>query len=569
MLRHSAIVVALTAGALACRHPARTAPIGAVPSGWRTFADGYLEETFRARPAFAVRLGRHELDGEIDDLSPEGRLREAARLRDARARALAFDAAALDADDRYERALLLAHLRAELFWLERARAPWRNCMSTAQIFDPGVYVVRPYAPLEQRAKALARYARNLPRATEQLRALLERPLPRPHAETCAGVYAGLADFLEKDAPAAFAGVRDPAASAELAAALTPAVQAVRELAAWFEEQIPSATGSFALGARTFEEMVRDTEGVDRGLDALEAMARGDLEANLAALRDACASFAPGADVPACVARESARKPADGPVARARAQLPMLKRFLEEHALVSIPGPEEARVAETPRYERFNLAFLRRPGPYDPGGLPAFYYVTPPDPAWSPEERQAYLPAESRLLFISVHEVWPGHFLQWQHLIRARWPIAKALQSYAFVEGWAHYAEQLMWEAGYGGGDPEVRIGQLLDALLRDVRFLSAIGLHAKGMTIEESERLFRELAFQDPGNARQQARRGAFDPGYLNYTLGKLLILELREEFTASRGGRSAWREFHDRLLGLGAPPVPIARAMLLGTPLP
>ena len=348
-------------------------------------------------------------------------------------------------------------------------------------------------------------------------------------------------------------MRDAAVSTELAAALAPAVRAARDLATWFEAQIPSATGSFALGAPMFEEMVRDTEGVDRSIDELEAMARWDLEANLAALRDACASFAPGDDLAACVARESARKPAEGPVARARAQLPALRRFLEERALVSIPGPEEARVAETPRYERYNLAFLRRPGPYRRSGRAAGNLLR--DAAGSlvvaGGTAGIYYPAESRLLFVSVHEVWPGHFLQWQHLIRARWPIAKVLQSYAFVEGWAHYAEQLMWEAGYGGGDPEVHLGQLLDALLRDVRFLSTIGLHAKGMTVEESERLFRELAFQDPGNARQQARRATFDPAYLNYTLGKLLILELREEYTASRGGRAAWREFHDRLLAL------------------
>ena len=116
------------------------------------------------------------------------------------------------------------------------------------------------------------------------------------------------------------------------------------------------------------------------------------------------------------------------------------------------------------------------------------------------------------------------------------------------------------------GDSETHIGQLLNALIRNVRFLSAIGLHTQGMTLETSEKMFRELAFRDQGKARQQAARGTFDPAYLNYTMGKLMIRKLRDEWTATRGGRSAWQSFHDRFLSYGAPPIPLVRkAMLVG----
>jgi hypothetical protein len=515
-----------------------------------------------------VQLGRHEFDGQIADLSAEGWAREVERLHKSRERALAIDVASLSKDDRYERALLLSDVANDLFWIERARGPWRNCMSTFSRVDPGVYVLRPYAALDERARALARYARNLPRAIAQIRGVLERPLPLPHANTCAEVYDGLAEFLAKDAPAAFTAVHDGAIGAELAAALGPASAAAREFAAWFRGQADTATGSFALGALMLEEMVRSTEGMNFDVETLQAMARRDLDANLAALREACASFAPGNDLSACVASANAHQPPSGPIARATEQLVHLRSRVQEAGLVTIPGPEEALVVETPAYARWNAAWLDTPGPFD-RGVPAFYYVTPPDPSWSPEERQAYVLSEANLLLVSIHEVWPGHFLQWQHQIRARWPLARAVQSYAFVEGWGHYAEQLMWQVIAGGAEPELHVGQIQEALLRDVRFLSAVGLHAKGMTVEESARLFRELAFQDPATARQQARRGTFDPAYLNYTLGKLLIVELREAYTRTRGGRQAWHEFHDRLLGLGAPPLPIARAMLLGEPLP
>ena len=138
--------------------------------------------------------------------------------------------------------------------------------------------------------------------------------------------------------------------------------------------------------------------------------------------------------------------------------------------------------------------------------------------------------------------------------------------YAFAEGWAHYTEEMLWEAGLGNGDPVTHIGQLSNALLRNGRFLSTIGLHTQGMTLEESERLFREQAFQDAGTARQQAARGTFDPAYLNYTMGKLMIRKLREDWTASRGGRQAWREFHDRFLSYGGPPIPLVREAMLGS---
>ena len=166
----------------------------------------------------------------------------------------------------------------------------------------------------------------------------------------------------------------------------------------------------------------------------------------------------------------------------------------------------------------------------------------------------------------MHEVWPGHFLQFLHSNRVSSKVARLFVGYGFAEGWAHYAEELMWEAGLGEGDPGVHIGQLQDALRRNVRFLSAIGLHAQGMTVRESEQMFRDLAYQDIANARQQAARGTFDPAYLNYTLGKLMIRKLRNDWTGSRGGRRAWRAFHDKLLSYGGPPIPLVREGMLGS---
>jgi uncharacterized protein (DUF885 family) len=232
--------------------------------------------------------------------------------------------------------------------------------------------------------------------------------------------------------------------------------------------------------------------------------------------------------------------------------------------VTIPGTEQALVHESPPYQRWNFAYIDIPGPYEKG-LPSVYYIAPPDPKWTRAEQADYIPGEADLLFTSVHEVWPGHFLQFLHSNRSHSKFGQVFVGYAFAEGWAHYSEEMMWEAGLGNGDPETHIGQLQNALLRNCRYLSAIGMHARGMTLAQSEAVFRNDCYQDAGTARQQAARGTFDPAYLNYTLGKLMIRQLREDWTKDKGGRAAWKRFHDEFLAYGGPPIPLVRRAMLG----
>jgi uncharacterized protein (DUF885 family) len=377
-----------------------------------------------------------------------------------------------------------------------------------------------------------------------------------------GAFRGFADFYTRDVPAIFAAVNDAALQEELGAANTGAAAAMRELTAWLESQRSTATAGYALGAERFARMLYATERVEIPLAELEALGRSDLQRNRAALEDACARFAAGASLAACVSRMEANKAEGGAVEGARRQLRELKTFVERAGVATIPGTEEALVNEAPPYNRANFAYIDVPGPYEKG-LPAVYYIAPPDPSWPAKEQRDYIPGRADLLFTSVHEVWPGHFLQFLHSNRNPSLVARLFVGYAFAEGWAHYTEEMMWDMGLGDGDPETHIGQLTNALLRNARYLSAIGLHTQGMTIEESERLFREEAFADAATARQQAARGTYDPAYLNYTLGKLLIRQLRDEWTASRGGRQAWREFHDRVLTFGGPPIPMIRAAM------
>jgi hypothetical protein len=397
-----------------------------------------------------------------------------------------------------------------------------------------------------------------------VRANLETPMPRAYVDHGVLMFGGMASFCADDVPRIFAGVGDAALRADFARENASAVLALRELAQWFESQRAGATDAFALGPELFSEMLRRTEAVDVPLAELQAIGERDLERNLAALREACAAVAPKKSIAEAIAIVQADKSADGPVAEARRQLPMLQHFVIDQGLVGVPSPDQAEVAEAPPHKRWNFAYIEIPGVYE-HGVPATYCIAPPNPKWSEKERAAYLPGKNDLLFTSVHEVWPGHFLHFLHAKRSSSRFAQIFQSYAYTEGWAHYAEEMMWEQGLGGGDPRVHIGQILKATLRDARYLSAIGMHARGMTLEQSEALFRDRAFQDAGTARQQAARGTFDPGYLSYTLGKLMILKLRADWMAENGGEGALRKFHDRFLSYGGAPVPLVREDMLG----
>jgi hypothetical protein len=568
------IVCALAAAAAGCRDASPPSEpsaerLAAEAAAWGTFRDVFIDGFFAFNPAFAVGQGRHELDGQIGDWSDAGLRRRVSFLQAAIDGAATFDAKELSAADGFERDYLVHVARRELFWLEDADQPHTNLVWYFDNgLDPNVYVTRPYADPATRLRAFIAYARAVPTALAQMRANLRTPMPLAFVEYGIAGFNGFAEYYRGDVKTAFASVADPTLQAELEAAIETAAAAMASEAEWLGSQRASATQDFALGAERFARMLATTEAVTSSLEELETLGWADLRRNQETLSLACAAFAPEATVGECMTQVDAVKPPLGPVEEARMQLPMLKQFLLDTDLVSIPGGEEALVEEAPPYQRQNSAYIDIPGTYETG-MPSIYYIAPPDPSWTPEEQAAYVPGVKNLLFTSVHEVWPGHFLSFLHSNRAPSLFGRVFVGYAFAEGWAHYAEELVWEAGYDNGLIETQIGQLSNALLRNCRYLSAIGLHARGMTQDASRELFRNECYQDEGTARQQSARGTYDPAYLNYTLGKLMIRKLRDDWTAARGGRQAWKAFHDAYLSYGGPPIPLVRRAMLGNDTP
>ena len=543
---------------------ASSSAVAATDRGWPAFVERFIASRFKADPAFAVQAGRHEFDGQMPSWSRSAIDADNADLHVKLAELEKFDPATLTEPQRFERDYVRWVIDTQLFWVESAEAPYRNPAWYVDKLDPSMYLTREYAPLTKRLEGFLGYVRAVPRLVADIRANLRKPLPKAFIERGTAAFGGYATFFRKDMPPIFAELTDENLKRELGEATTAAAKSMDDLSVWLDSQRPKGPRDFALGAQKFSEMLKRTELVDVPLEALELIGRKDLERNLAALKEACGAFAPQASLNACVEKMRADKPNGGTVEGARAQLDELRQFVADKHIVSVPNPEQALVAEAPPYNRGNFAYISIPGPFESASVKSTYYVAPPDPRWSAAERNAYLPGKGYLMFVSAHEVWPGHYLQGQFANANPSRVAALWWDYSFGEGWAHYAEEMMYDAGLGNGDPEMRIGMLANALLRDVRFLSAICLHTGCMTLEESEKMFRDQAFADAGNARQQALRGSYDPGYLAYTLGKLMIRKLRADWLAAHAGATP-QQFHDKFLSYGTPPIPLVRAAMLG----
>lgn len=567
MLAASLATLALTAGCKKVDDDSSEVSTQSDNSEWGDFMQGFLDGYFPINPAFAIYQGRHELDGQLIDFSDEG-LRAAI---DYRKKAIS-DAQAIDEDSlsdaqKFERQYLINTMGGELFWLEEADTPHKNPAYYVQALDPSVYIARPYADSETRIKAFTKYLQNIPVAAAQIEAKLKLPLPATFVKLGSAGFGGFGEFYLGDAKTAFADVKDEALQEELDKAAKAAAAAMTNLAAYIESQ-PGTDDGYALGAEKFSNMVKKTEGVDISLAELEAIGRADLKRNQDALAAACSTYAPGLGAQDCMNKMNANKASDGPVAEARRQLPPLKAFLQQTDLVSIPGTEEALVEESPPYNRQNSAYIDIPGPFEKG-LPSVYYISPPDPSWTQKQQDDFVAGKADLLGTSIHEIWPGHFLNFLHANRAESLFGRLFVGYAFAEGWAHYTEELMIEAGLpdsgvmeGLTPDEIRVGQISNALLRDCRYLSAIGLHAQGWSVEKSKQFFIDECYQVEGTAIQQSARGTYDPAYLNYTLGKLMIKKLRDDWTG--GDRTKWKAFHDEFLGYGGPQIPMVRKAMM-----
>jgi uncharacterized protein (DUF885 family) len=532
-------------------------------------AHGFLTDYLEFYPATGAALGLHAYDGRPGDFGPpavDAFLRTLGAW-ERRLNALAPPPAGGQAA--HDAALIRLAIAQERFRWQTLREHEWNPIWWSSLLDLTHYLKRDYAPLAERMNALAAHLEETPRVLEQMLAALRRPLARTIAETALEVFSGHLAFYADDLPAYAAGVDDPRVRARLEAAHAAALDAVRETCDRLADLREAADGPFAIGEAAFAEMLRTGEMVDVPLEALRRLGETELERLTADLVETAARVDPGVPAREVMARLGRHHPSEATLlAEVRALLDDLRRFLIEREIVTLPGDVRPIVEPTPRFARWAFAMMDTAGPFEQTATESFYYVTPPDPGWPPERREEWLSKfdYATLRTVSIHEAYPGHFVHFMHVRRAPSAVARTMTAYSFVEGWAHYTEEMMLDAGVDP-HPDFRLASLGEALVRVVRYLVAIGMHTGGMDVDEAARLFETRAFLAPLPARKEAERGTIDPGYLNYTLGKLMMRRLRDDYRAERGPTFALREFHDRLVGLGAPPVPLARRALLRDP--
>jgi uncharacterized protein (DUF885 family) len=556
--------VLLACALLACSPPPKTKTITAddAPERFDDLAVQVTAHLHALDPSEAVSLGFHEYDGKLPDLSPAAVETALAQLEKDHKALIGADASTTR--QRVERDVLLAAVRGQLVARVDLDRLHTNPMYALRAINLDAYILRDYAPLVQRARGVIELCRALPGYLAQARAGMKLPMPRPWIDTALLITKGHLEFADKDVRAQFSVTIPLANQADIDPALDLCKQALTEHAAWLEQQQPSGTATFALGPDKFRKMLADTQGLDIDLAKLAQIADADLARNTKAIEDAARLIGASRKTRDVVLEQAENKAAATELLElATQQTEAMRRFVEDRRIVTIPSKDVALVRETPSFARWNAASLNTPGAFEQTALPAFYYISPPDPKWPPAEQRAYIIPTNDLLFTTIHEVWPGHFLQRLHINKSPSKVLRSFCTYSNNEGWAHYTEEMMFDAGAGDRTPQARIGMLKEALLRNVRFVAAIGLHTRGMTVDQATALFADKGFVDPGNARQQATRGTFDPMYLAYTLGKLMIQKLRDDWMAKHPG-AALQDFHDEFLSYGCAPVPVIRREML-----
>jgi uncharacterized protein (DUF885 family) len=546
-------------------------PAQARQQSFPALVKAYYDGEFKAHPLMATRAGIHDYDTKVDDLSAKGYAANIARLR---AALKTFEAASPASDrERNERDVLVSNIKGDLLDLETIQY-WRKNpdiyagAATGSIFS---LVHRDFAPAATRMRFVIAREKLIPGLLAAGKANVEHP-PKPFVEIALRNIKGSINFFRTGAVEAFKAVKDRRLRRAFETSNAAAIAALEDYQSYIEKTLqPHADGEFALGADLFAKRIAYNEMVDTTPAALLDMAYARLHQDQAALKEAARAISSSKSVEAVVKDIRAQHPtSETLISTARDQLAALRKFVEQHRIITIPSPLMPEVEETPGFRRATTAAaMDWPGPFERRSTQAFYYVSPPDAGLTPEKLEEYLQVYyfSGLEIISAHEVWPGHFVQFlTRRAHPEWSLARKMaHAQSTTEGWAHYSEQMMLEEGLNDGDPKTRIAQIEHALMRDCRFISSLEMHTKGKSVEDAANIFMNECGSPEPEARREALRGTVDPGYMNYTLGKLEILKLRDDYKAKLGTKFSLTEFHDRFLASGLVPVKIIRREMLG----
>jgi uncharacterized protein (DUF885 family) len=554
---------------------AQSSPSTPDKAAFDKLVDEYFDAYFRSNPTAATAAGFHQYDGKLEDLSrasAEGEIVQQKRFL------AKFDSASnlkLDSESAADREILRSNIQARLLELETIQM-WRkdpNAYTSLVSYSLFLIMHRNFAPAEDRLRSLIARERQIPKALKDGQANLH-DVPKIYVDVALDQLPGEIDFFRNDIPSAFSDVKDPKLLADFKTANDRAISALQEYEAFLKKEIqPHANGDFRIGADNYRQKLLYEEMVDVPLDHLLEIGYADLHKNQQRLKDVAAQIDPNrpmADVLGDLRKD--HPPADQLLQSFRDVLDGERQFIIQKKIVTIPSPVLPIVEETPPFARaLTTASMDTPGAYETKATEAMFNVTTADPKWKPEQIEDWMEGFNRgtIISTSIHEAYPGHYVQFLWIKQAPSKTRKLTFCGSNAEGWAHYTEQMMLDEGYGNGDPKLRMGQLIDALLRDARFIAGIQMHTGKWTREQAKQFFVDEGYQVESVAEVESKRGTSDPTYLIYTLGKLQIMKLREDYKKLRGDQFTLEDFHDRLMQQGSVPLKIIRKAMLGNDSP
>lgn len=538
-------------------------------------SEEYITKSLEWNPQTGVSLGLHEYDGKLGHYSKTDLDERVTTLKKFDQEFSAIDSTTLSKRNYYDWKIIKSNVKNELFSFQDLKPYTKNPMVYAGAIDVNIYIQRNFAPIEQQIKSIIAIEKEAPKFFENAKANLQDSLALPHIKLAIDIARGSASFLGKDLLVALKNVKNDSLMKSFNETNQKAIAAINDFADFLEkEKLPKANNKYAIGVKNYKKMLLYQEEIKLSPDEILAIGLKELKKEQASFNAAAKIINPNKK-PIDVYNEMQKEhpTAQDLIPHARKNIEAIRQYLIDHKIVTMPSEVRVKIQETPAYARStSTASMDSPGAFETKATQAFYYITPVDPKWTPKQQEDWLAQFNFYTtdIVSIHEAYPGHYTQFLHSNASKTSkIQKIFMSYAYVEGWAHYTEKMMIDEGYGNtGDPikaaKYRLAQSGDALLRICRLCVSINTHCHGMNVDDATKFFMNNWYQGDKPSRQEALRGTYDPGYLFYTLGKLQILKLREDYKKQEGSNYNLQKFNDAMLDNGMPPIQILREILL-----
>lgn len=575
-MKKSILILSVFATVLvSCRDKEKTISTTKGDAEFQKVSDEFIADYLAWRPEFSVRWGFHEFDGKTSDFSKTSIENELSRLKKYDQILNDLDTSSLSSRMYYDFKILQHGIKNEIFYFDEMESYTKNPMTYAGIMDVSIYINQNFAPLEERLKSIINIENSAPAFFSAAKSNLVDSLAKPFIETAIQIAKGSVEFLGNDLIIALEEVRNDSLMAVFNTANDKAIFELKSFVDYLEkEKLPKSHNDYALGREKYQKMLLYGENIALAPEKILEIGLEELSREQEVFNTSAKIINPNKKpIEVYEDMQKEHPTAANLISDVTKKVENIRQFVIDKEIVSIPPEAHAQVRETPEFARsIGMASMNPPGPFEKKATEAYYYITPVDPNWTAKQKEEWLSMFDpyTIDIITIHEVYPGHYTHFTNLNRSdAAKIEKIFLSYAFVEGWAHYSEKMMLDEGYGMSVNPVetakyRLAQSGEALCRLCRLCVSIKMHCQGMSVDDATKFFMDNWYHGEEPSRQEAIRGTYDPGYLYYTLGKLMILKLRDDYKNQEGEDFSLIKFHDLLHDNGGPPIPILRERLL-----